>query len=239
MKQIRVGELLYYPVELARQLTLLEHDKFKAISPRDCLDYVLKPRTADGNCTKFIQHFDRINRWVKTLVVSTHDRVARSVVIEQLVCVAAECYKLRNFNGMIEICLALKSTSIQRLTETWDLVSKFAIAKCDELDKLMLGIDNFKTYRAALAAANPPGIPYFGVCLKDLTFLHDGNKDHTRFGLVNVRKWRRMMKVLKDLGEFQEAQYNLISVVEIQHFLSSTRVLNEDTIYAKSKALQP
>lgn len=239
LQQIRVGELLYFPVELARQLTLLEHDKFKAISPRDCLDYVLKPRTAGGNCAKFIQHFDSINRWAKTLVISTHDRVARAVVIEQLIRVAAECLKLRNFNGVIEICLGLKSTSIQRLTETWELVGKAAVAKCDELDRLMLDIDNFKIYRAALAAANPPGVPYFGVCLKDLTFLHDGNKDHTRFGLVNVKKWSRMMKVLTDLREFQEAQYNLIIVKEIQTFLASTPVLNDDTIYSRSKLLQP
>jgi hypothetical protein len=65
-----------------------------------------------------------MNRWVKTLVVSTYDRAARAVVVEQLIYVAAECRNLRNFNAVIEICLALKSTPIQRLTETWDLVSK-------------------------------------------------------------------------------------------------------------------
>jgi hypothetical protein len=167
-----------------------------------------------------------------------------------------------------------------------------AVAKCDELEQLMLAFGNHAAYRAVVAAASPPGVPYFGVCLKDLTFLHDGNPDHTRFGLVrcsffgrnllsrmplvptparlkllhacangiplgsplfllvhtvncvqtlkvNIGKWRRIIKVLKDIGNFQGAQYNLIVVKEIQTFLESSLALDDDAIHQKSKALQP
>jgi hypothetical protein len=197
-----------------------------------------RTRAADGACARFNQHFERMNRWVQTLIVSTYDRVARAVVVEQLIYVAAECRNLRNFNAVIEICLALKSTPIQRLTDTWALVSKSAIVLCDELEKLMLTFGNHASYRAAVAAANPPGVLYFGVCLKDLTFLHDGNADQTRFGLVNVGKWRRIITVLKDIRNFQGAQYNLIVVKEIQVFLETSAILDDDAIHQKSKALQ-
>ena len=81
-------------------------------------------------------------------------------------------------------------------------------------------------------------MPYFGVCLKDLTFLHDGNPDYVRFGLPNVAKWRRIVQVLKEITTSQATRYNLIVIKEIQTFLSEIKPLDEDTIFARSKEFQ-
>ena len=90
----------------------------------------MKPTAAGDSsaCSKFIKKFNLTNRWVQTLVVSTRDREARAVVLEQLISVAAECRGLRNFNAVMEITSALNATPIHRLSDTWDLVKKSALS---------------------------------------------------------------------------------------------------------------
>lgn len=67
-----------------------------------------------------------------------------------------------------------------------------------EMGELMEGHGNYSKYRAALNNARPPMLPYLGVCLRDLTFIEDGN-DTMVDGLLNFDKMRLIRYVLRRL----------------------------------------
>lgn len=63
---------------------------------------------------------------------------------------------------------------------------------------------SFRAYRAALAEVEPPCIPYLGLILQDLTFVHLGNPDYID-GKVNFSKRWQQFNILDSMRCFQQA----------------------------------
>ena len=98
---------------------------------------------------------------------------------------------------------------------------------------------NFRVYRNVLMKSETPAVPYFGMFLKDLTFLHDGNADYSIGGRVNMAKRRQVAAMLRSIQRFQEDRYNLMVVPPIRAFLRShTVVLDENELHDRSRRLQ-
>ena len=51
---------------------------------------------------------------------------------------------------------------------------------------------NHKKYREALNTSPTPAVPYFGLYLKDLQFISDGNADYLKGGVINLNKRRKV-----------------------------------------------
>lgn len=88
--------------------------------------------------------------------------------------------QINNYNGTIEIFSGLSngeltratvtnSASVQRLTQTWELLSENAERKWRELSDLMQ--NNHKLLRERMRQLSPPCIPFLGLFLTDLTFI--------------------------------------------------------------------
>lgn len=85
-----------------------------------------------------------------------------------------------------------------------------------------------------------PAIPYLGVYLTDLTFLHDGNDDLTADGLVFMSKHRGIATVIGDLQRFQSVSYAVDIDPGILVFLhKGIVVMEEKESYAMSKEIEP
>lgn len=73
------------------------------------------------------------------------------------------------------VLAALHSSTIARLTKTWEgLPTKYKFL-LEKLRKATEHTRNYAEYRAALRRASPPALPFLGLYLTDLTFCHDGN----------------------------------------------------------------
>ncbi|KAG7260977.1 hypothetical protein CRUP_004192 [Coryphaenoides rupestris] len=63
-------------------------------------------------------------------------------------------------------------------------------------ERLMDPSRNHRAYRLAVAKLSPPYIPFMPLLLKDMTFIHEGNKNYTD-KLVNFEKMRMIAKTVK------------------------------------------
>ena len=62
--------------------------------------------------------------WICTEVLSRETVAARAVVLENFIQIGWICYKHNDMHCAMNIALALSSTSVKRLSKTWDTVEK-------------------------------------------------------------------------------------------------------------------
>jgi hypothetical protein len=113
-----------HPEEIARQITLIEHQLYKAIQPTECLGLKwTKPNKNElaPNICKMINRFNQVSVWVATEILEVEDLKLRAVTLNRFIFVAQKCRELNNYNGVMEILSALQGSSIHRLKQTWDV----------------------------------------------------------------------------------------------------------------------
>lgn len=251
LKSLTVDDLLQSPLELARQLTLFEHHLFRKVTVLSCFQRlrraaaVTRVSASSSSDTEqdavgvLISRFNEISSWVATIILAEESQEQRCMVIEQLLRTADHLFQLKNFNGVMEIVSALGMASIQRLTDTWNAVSPEMQAVHMRLSGLMEAEHNFREYRLTLGKVSPPCVPYFGMYLRDLTFLHHGNQDYGRRGMLNIHKMRQFGAILQNMIKLQEGTYNLLLVPEFCRFLMSVEYKTDDELFRDSQRLQP
>jgi hypothetical protein len=72
----------------------------------------------------------------------------------------------------------LNHNSVQRLKGLWEQISDKAREQWSEMDVLMSPQHNFRHYRHELKKRKAPVLPYFGIYLRDFTFINDGNQQY-------------------------------------------------------------
>ncbi len=81
------------PVELARQLTLIEYSLYRAIKPQECLGQAWAKKTSRDDKAKnimtMIQRFNQVSHWVTTEVVKVADMRARAAVLARFIDLAS------------------------------------------------------------------------------------------------------------------------------------------------------
>jgi Rap guanine nucleotide exchange factor 1 len=80
--------------------------------------------------------------------------------------------RMGNFNSYLAILSALDSGPMRRLD--W---SRHMRSELSEHAEVMDSSHSFRNYRQLLAEQPPPCLPYIGLILQDLTFVHVGNPD--------------------------------------------------------------
>jgi hypothetical protein len=178
--------------EIAEQITLIEHELFRAIEPVELLNQNWsKHMEMSPHILEYIQWFNKMCQWAATEIIKEDNPEMRAVIITKFIKIADRLAELNNFNGLMEILASLEGSSIRRLKMTWAELPAADAENLERLAKLMNPEKNFKEYRAAIVnSAGKPWIPYLGLHLTDLTFVDDGNE--TRMGpnngLINLQK---------------------------------------------------
>ncbi|KAL6060557.1 pleckstriny domain-containing family H member 1-like isoform X2 [Balamuthia mandrillaris] len=210
------------PLEVARQLTLLEFELFYKIQPKEFLSNgwsAGKNKETAPNIIVTIERFNKVSEWVTSTVVNAEELRLRAAVLTRFITIAEECVALNNLNAAMEITSGLGSAAVHRLSRTWELVPKEKVAVLEDMQEMLSTKSSYKVYRERLHTLNPPVVPYLGVYLTDITFIDDGNPD-TRFnGLINWKKKVSLAKVVKEIQMYQQVKYCLHPVAPIQDYL--------------------
>lgn len=143
VRLLSLTEILQHPMEVARQLTLLEHSKLCRISREELLQRIhFLPRATseppsasqspksfssssmvsvpEVGVEKLAYHFNRLANWVANSVLQYHTPEDRAWIMAQFIEVAQHCRSYHNFSSMMAIIVAgLLSPSIRRLKRTW------------------------------------------------------------------------------------------------------------------------
>jgi hypothetical protein len=116
--------LTVHPLELARQVTLMESELFRAITPNELISLgwtrtkVEEKLRLSPNVMKLIYLSNKLTYWYAKCIVETGNLEERVAVVLRILDVASYLYEMNNFGGMKEIYAALDSSWVVRLQLT-------------------------------------------------------------------------------------------------------------------------
>jgi len=230
-----------HPIELARQMTLLEQDLFRSVRPWEFqnLAFSKKDKTRAPNIYANTQYFNKVSRWIAWDILGCGALPDRIYMLESAIELAHQFRLLQNFNAVNEVISALNSSAIHRLHATWAGLSQKAKDHFQEFCDLMAPQNNSQALRNAIKNLEPPCVPYLGIYLTDLTFIEEGNptmKDNN----VNWQKCARQAEIIVKIQTYQSQPYCLKRVPEIIEFLRNLNPdMDENAIWERSLAVEP
>uniref|UniRef100_A0A8C9NJN5 Ras protein specific guanine nucleotide releasing factor 1 n=1 Tax=Serinus canaria TaxID=9135 RepID=A0A8C9NJN5_SERCA len=230
-------------LEIAEQLTLLDHLVFKKIPYEEFFGQgwmKLEKNERTPYIMKNTKHFNDVSNLIASEIIRNEEITARASAIEKWVAVADICRCLHNYNAVLEITSSLNRSAIFRLKKTWLKVSKQTKALIDKLQKLVSSEGRFKNLREALKNCDPPCVPYLGMYLTDLAFIEEGTPNYTEDGLVNFSKMRMISHIIREIRQFQQTSYKIEHQPKVtQYLLDQSGVMDEESLYEASLRIEP
>ncbi|KAJ7988246.1 hypothetical protein DPEC_G00321600 [Dallia pectoralis] len=221
--------------EIADQLTLLDAELFYKIEIPEVLLWAKEQNEEKSpNLTQFTEHFNNMSYWVRSLIIQQEKAQDREKLLLKFIKIMKHLRKLNNFNSYLAILSALDSAPIRRLE--WQKQTSEGL---EEYCTLIDSSSSFRAYRAALADVEPPCIPYLGLILQDLTFVHLGNPDLID-GKVNFSKRWQQFNILDSMRRFQQVHYDLKRNDDIVCFFNDfSDHLAEEALWELSLKIKP
>lgn len=233
------------PLEIARQLTIMESKTYTRIQPIECLNkaWSEKENSPAENVKAMIEFSNKTTGWVATAILRENDLKRRTNVLKHFILVADKCFSLNNFNTVMSILAGFNSSPIHRLKRTWEQLSNKISLTFENLERVINPQKNYAQYRETLHSVNPPCVPFLGVYLTDLTFIEDGNTNYLKSNnqLINFSKQTKTAEVIREIQQYQNQPYNLNPVKEISDYILKCldETVDEATLYDMSLILEP
>ncbi len=254
----RISILDFDPLELARQLTILDSKLYCAIQPEELLGSKFTKETKaagiseDVHVKSMSSMSTRITGWISECILGEADARKRTQLLKFFIKLGDRCEQLNNFHTLMAIQCALNSSTIARLKKTWDGLSTKYRTMMDQQRRTVEHTRNYAGYRARLRDTTPPAIPFLGLFLTDLTFCHEGNAatrpcpSNPEKKLLNFDKYIKISRIVGEVQRFQ-VPYNLVEVPEMQKFLKGALAdvqgaqggRGADDLYRRSLLLEP
>ncbi|XP_069603670.1 rap guanine nucleotide exchange factor 1 isoform X10 [Ranitomeya imitator] len=225
----------FHSHEIAEQLTLLDAELFYKIEIPEVLLWAKEQNEEKSpNLTQFTEHFNNMSYWVRSIIMLQEKAQDRERLLLKFIKIMKHLRKLNNFNSYLAILSALDSAPIRRLE--WQKQTSEGLAEyCTLIDSS----SSFRAYRAALSDVEPPCIPYLGLILQDLTFVHLGNPDHID-GKVNFSKRWQQFNILDSMRRFQQVHYEIRRNDDIISFFNDfSDHLAEEALWELSLKIKP
>lgn len=234
----KITFLALHPLEIARQLTLIDQSLFRSVPATELL--AARWTKADKEHStpaihRFTKQFNKVTYWVATEILTALNHYQRIEIIQRFIQIATDLHALQNFNGMMAVHAALNMNCVQRLKVTWKAVSDKYRKKMAVIETLMDSRRNFANYRKALLSAKPPAIPFQALLLGDLAMCENMEDRHPD-GAVNFYKMIEVAKHMQLILDLRSKEHNLYEVPAIKNFLEKdVLVLEDEPLYKLSQ----
>lgn len=235
------------PEEFARQITVADHEMFRAVGTRELLGCNWSnpgQGRRSANILRLVRWSSQLTQFVAAQIVGAEELRVRARRYGWWTRVAECVRQLANFNSLMSILAALQIPAVARLKFTKEEVAKKLHESVEQLTLLMDSDASFKRYRGELKRIPPPCMPYVGLFLKDLQFIEQNNVDFLdgdRRAEINWKKRQFVGEVLQLLVELQQTPYALHPVTQIQTILewAGSQSYDVDALYAQSLQREP
>ncbi|XP_057691211.1 rap guanine nucleotide exchange factor 5-like [Corythoichthys intestinalis] len=241
----------------ARMLSLNTWDMAVALSNTDWtifhsiheqeLIYFTFRRNASGGYTAaldlILQRCNEIQLWVMTEVLLCTTLCQRVQLIKKFIKIASHCKAQRNLHCFFAIIMGLNTAAVSRLNQTWEKIPGKFKKLFSELESITDPSLNHKAYRDIFKKMKAPKIPFLPLLLKDITFIHEGNKTF-HDNLVNFEKLHMIADTVRLIRQCQKDHLgNGIrpkSSAEVRAYMDNLHIIdNQQTLFELSHRLEP
>ncbi|XP_029138948.1 rap guanine nucleotide exchange factor 5 isoform X2 [Protobothrops mucrosquamatus] len=204
--------------------------------------------TEEVFCRVYITEHSYISVKTKLSTVATEILLCsqlckRVQLVKKFIKIAAHCKAQRNLNSFFAIVMGLNTASISRLSQTWERMPGKFKKLFAELESLTDPSLNHKAYRDAFKKMKSPKIPFMPLLLKDVTFIHEGNKTFLD-NLVNFEKLHMIADTVRSLRHCRRNQFgNDIPSKEheeLKSYVHHLRIIdNQQMLFELSHRIEP
>ncbi|XP_061885431.1 rap guanine nucleotide exchange factor 5-like isoform X2 [Entelurus aequoreus] len=232
--------------DMAAALTHLDWSLFKSIHEQELAYYTLS-RVPGGAHTAalsvLLQRCNEVQQWVMSEVLMCVSLNKRVQLLKKFIKIAAHCKAQRNLNSAFAIIMGLNTAAVSRLNQTWEKCPGKFKKLFSELELITDPSLNHKAYREAFKRMKPPKIPFMPLLLKDITFIHEGNKTF-HDNLVNFEKLHMIADTVRMIRHCQSEQPgNEVIGADSADLRASVHYLhiidNQQTLFQLSHKLEP
>ncbi|XP_019390016.1 PREDICTED: rap guanine nucleotide exchange factor 5 [Crocodylus porosus] len=232
--------------DLALELTNFDWNLFNSIHEQELI-YFTFSRQGSGentvNLSLLLQRCNEVQLWVATEILLCSQLCKRVQLVKKFIKIAAHCKAQRNLNSFFAIVMGLNTASVSRLSQTWEKIPGKFKKLFTELESLTDPSLNHKAYRDAFKKMKSPKIPFMPLLLKDVTFIHEGNKTFLD-NLVNFEKLHMIADTVRSLRHCRNNQFgNEVPPKEHQElkpYVHHLRVIdNQQTLFELSHRIEP
>lgn len=227
--------LMYDSLSIAQQMTLIERELLSEIDWNELLNLKLghsAPRATSwlqllvqneslSGINLAIARFNLTVDWVISEIVLTADVKLKRNTIQRFIHVAEHCRLFQNYNTMMEIVLALGSTSVQKFSEAWRLIEPGDLITWEEL-KVIPSLDrNYSTIRKLLNNVDPLKgcVPFIVLYLSDISLNSEKKSWFVENQVVNYNKFDTNVQMVKNF--IQRVQWSRYYDFVVDHELLS------------------
>ncbi|XP_071655998.1 rap guanine nucleotide exchange factor 3 isoform X2 [Patagioenas fasciata] len=188
--------------DLASHLTDYDWNLFKSIHQVEMIHYIVGPQkfheVTTANLERVMRRFNELQYWVATELCLCPEVGRRAQLLRKFIKLAAHLKEQKNLNSFFAVMFGVSNTAVSRLARTWERLPHKIRKLHSALERMLDPSWNHRVYRLAVAKLSPPIIPFMPLLLKDMTFIHEGNRTMAE-NLINFEKMHMMAKTLRVL----------------------------------------
>ncbi|KAJ4931564.1 hypothetical protein JOQ06_025859 [Pogonophryne albipinna] len=232
--------------DVAVALTNFDWTIFASIHEQELVYFTFSRHSSSSHTVALellLQRCNEVQLWVMTEVLLCPTLCKRVQLIKKFIKIAAHCKAQRNLNCFFAIIMGLTTAAVSRLSQTWEKMPGKFKKLFTELETVTDPSLNHKAYRDSFKKMKAPKIPFPPLLLKDITFIHEGNKTF-HDNLVNFEKLHMIAETVRLIRKCQkDPMGNGItqkSSTEVRAYIDDLHIIdNQQTLFELSHRLEP
>uniref|UniRef100_A0A1A7YXE1 Rap guanine nucleotide exchange factor (GEF) 5 n=1 Tax=Iconisemion striatum TaxID=60296 RepID=A0A1A7YXE1_9TELE len=232
--------------DVAVALTSFDWTIFNSMHEQELVYFTFSRHVRSNQTTALellLQRCNEVQLWVMTEVLLCSTLCKRVQLIKKFIKIAAHCKAQKNLNSFFAIIMGLNAAAVSRLSQTWEKIPGKFKRLFSELETVTDPSLNHKAYRDSFKKMKAPKIPFLPLLLKDITFIHEGNRTF-HDNLVNFEKLHMIADMARLIRQCQtDAVGNGItqkSSSEVRAYIDNLHVIdNQQTLFELSHRTEP